>query len=601
MNAPQLDDFICSCSSAQATLIQTLLHMGQAHLFAEWAPDGEQMQEKRAFVAQLEKVDQSYPGGLENYIRNARTLLEEARAGLNPFEGCTPQAPALVDLSAFDAEYDRMEALGAQAFHRIGMVLVAGGLGERLGYSGIKLNIPVEGIEHTTYLQHYAQSMLAMEARMTEPRAMPLIIMTSEQTHARTLAVLEDHAYYGLQPDQVHLVQQERVPALSGNDARLALNSTYELQLKPHGHGDVHMLLHRSGLAAQLRDEGIRHLVFIQDTNGQVFNALPAAVGVSIDQDFDFNSLAVNRVPGEAVGGIARLVKGDEAITINVEYNQLDPLLRSTINPEGDVAGANGFSVFPGNINVLVIATRAYVDVLEKTRGIVAEFVNPKYTDASRSTFKKPTRLETLMQDLPKLFGSEQRTGVTVFSRTWCFSPNKNKVEDAAAQHALARPPESAATAESDFYGAGRSRLRAAGMQVEETEEQSVQGVPYTDGPRVLLRPCFAVTLKEVREKISGGHIRSRATLILDGEDIHLEQVTLRDQSALQVHACKGAKVTVRGELKASDGYEWVPLSDEEIADPATPETLLMRGYRYRDRGARVYLFDQPGDYEICL
>lgn len=35
-------------------------------------------------------------------------------------------------------------------------------------------------------------------------------------------------------------------------------------------------------------------------------------------------------------------------ITINVEYNQLDPLLRATIAPEGDVNDDTGFSPFPG-------------------------------------------------------------------------------------------------------------------------------------------------------------------------------------------------------------------------------------------------------------
>ena len=43
------------------------------------------------------------------------------------------------------------------------------------------------------------------------------------------------------------------------------------------------------------------------------------------------NSLTVPRSPGEAAGAICRLVKpSGEAIVINVEYNQLDALLRST-------------------------------------------------------------------------------------------------------------------------------------------------------------------------------------------------------------------------------------------------------------------------------
>ena len=35
-------------------------------------------------------------------------------------------------------------------------------------------------------------------------------------------------------------------------------------------------------------------------------------------------------------------------MTINVEYNQLDPLLRATVSPEGDVNDDSGWSPFPG-------------------------------------------------------------------------------------------------------------------------------------------------------------------------------------------------------------------------------------------------------------
>ena len=39
---------------------------------------------------------------------------------------------------------------------------------------------------------------------------------------------------------------------------------------------------------------------------------------------------------------------------INVEYNQLDPLLRATGNPDGDVNCETGYSPFPGNINQVI-------------------------------------------------------------------------------------------------------------------------------------------------------------------------------------------------------------------------------------------------------
>jgi hypothetical protein len=39
-------------------------------------------------------------------------------------------------------------------------------------------------------------------------------------------------------------------------------------------------------------------------------------------------------------------------MVINVEYNQLDPLLRATGHPDGDVNDPEtGFSPYPGNIN----------------------------------------------------------------------------------------------------------------------------------------------------------------------------------------------------------------------------------------------------------
>lgn len=38
-------------------------------------------------------------------------------------------------------------------------------------------------------------------------------------------------------------------------------------------------------------------------------------------------------------------------MVINVEYNQLDPLLRATGYRDGDVNCETGYSPFPGNIN----------------------------------------------------------------------------------------------------------------------------------------------------------------------------------------------------------------------------------------------------------
>lgn len=584
---------------AEQALISKLIDAGQSHLFEGWDAPGTNDEAKSAFLATLDRIDQSYPGGLVGYVTNAQKLLAIAKQGDNPFEGFTPEQPDKVDLTAFDEQYDHYEKIGADHFDKTAFVLVAGGLGERLGYTGIKLDIPVEVTETTAYLKHYAFNLKAMESRMATPRPVPFVIMTSEDTNAKTVASLEDNGYFGLKKEQVHILKQELVPAIADNDGSLALKEKYELILKPHGHGDIHMLLHTSGLAASLQKQGIEHFVFVQDTNGQVFNAVPAAVGASVEKGFDFNSIAVNRIPGEAVGGLAKLVNGDTALTLNVEYNQLDPLLRATVSPEGDVPNEQGFSMFPGNINVLVINVASYVKILERTQGIIAEFVNPKYADESKTVFKKPTRLETMMQDLPKLFGPDEKVGVSVFDRVWSFSANKNNIVDAAAKAASGGVPESGATAEADFYLASRMRLVAAGMDVTETAPEPILDIPVVLGPRTLLRPSFALTLAEVRSKISGGSISGEATLVLDGKDITLENVNIATGAALVVKACEGARVTVKNLSVENDGFEVVRLTADEMASAETPEYLKLRGYRIENRGAAIHEFAEPGDYII--
>jgi len=168
---------------------------------------------------------------------------------------------------------------------------------------------------------------------------------------------------------------------------------------KPHGHGDVHMLLHMSGLAKKWLEEGRKYVTFFQDTNPLMFHTLPASLGVSEALDFDMNSLCVPRSAGEAIGAIAKLDHPEkDSITCNVEYNQLGPLLSSTGDKKGDVAGESGFSIYPGNINQLVLKLSSYVEVLDASNGVVCEFVNPKYANAEKTKFTSPTRVECMMQ-----------------------------------------------------------------------------------------------------------------------------------------------------------------------------------------------------------
>ena len=183
---------------------------------------------------------------------------------------------------------DKYEAMGLEELQRTGFVLIAGGLGERLGYSGIKIDLPVSTLEKNyCYLKYYAQYALACGERARANGApadfyTPFAIMVSDDTKAKTVALLEANDYFGLGKDRVDVIKQENVPALVDNDANMAVDeASFRVITKPHGHGDIHNLLFDSGVAKKWLDKGTEWMVFIQDTNALAMKAIPSILGVS--------------------------------------------------------------------------------------------------------------------------------------------------------------------------------------------------------------------------------------------------------------------------------------------------------------------------------
>jgi len=187
--------------------------------------------------------------------------------------------------------------------------------------------------------------------------------------YTQTRALLEAKGNFGMAEGQLVIVKQDKVPALQDAQARLALSGddAYTLDTKPHGHGDVHHLLLRSGLTERWLGEGRRWVFFLQDTNALVVNSVLPALAVSAANGYDMNSICIPRQAGEASGAITKLTKADgSGLIINVEYNQLDPLLRATTYPEGDTNDpATGCSPFPGNANNIVLALPSYHRTLQ--------------------------------------------------------------------------------------------------------------------------------------------------------------------------------------------------------------------------------------------
>lgn len=100
-------------------------------------------EQKDMLAEQIVKLDFDNKGGLAEYCERARELLYNSKMGVNPFGGFVPSVPTGINVEANSREFHKFESTGMENIGDACFVLVAGGLGERLGYSSIKVGLPL--------------------------------------------------------------------------------------------------------------------------------------------------------------------------------------------------------------------------------------------------------------------------------------------------------------------------------------------------------------------------------------------------------------------------------------------------------------------------
>ncbi|KAL3665577.1 hypothetical protein V7S43_009611 [Phytophthora oleae] len=584
---------------------------------------------------QLLHFDDWYKGGVDGYLSTATKLYAELRGeSIEGDEGdvwadwrpsnpaSSPELAAVADLDS--KLFADLEQTGLENLDKCCFVIVAGGLGERLGYQGIKLRLPVETLTHTSYLEAYVQHLLAMQtlanAQLDDPIQIPLAIMTSDSTHEATQSFLKEHKNFGMADGQMVLIKQEKVPCVdviegSAVDGKPKLKLVVKdelLVMKPHGHGDVHTLLHTSGLAVKWQQQGKKYVHFIQDTNYLILNGVLPMLGACVKHNWGFAFTTVPRKAKDASGGIVRFTSpSDKHSTLfNVEYHELDQFLRTRAKaefPDGDVNDPKtGFSPFPGNINGIVAALDSYVPVLETSKGFVPEVFNPKFrANANKCAFKSPARLECMMQDYPKLLVQYQIShqesgkggvGLVQFPSSVVYSPCKNDAVSASEKAKNDIPPQCASSAEHEVFAINRLKLTALGVSLpKKTKQKSWLDIPVDcSGPQIVFGSGFALsqtTLAKKFAKPSAISLTARSTLIVEGADVTFEALEL--DGAVRIVACQGATVEVKSLSVKNAGVEC-----EAVAADSDPVDA-MRGYRLKQIEVKEFRFDSPGNYVI--
>lgn len=158
------------------------------------------------------------------------------------------------------------------------------------------------------------------------------------------------------------------------------------------------------------------------------------------------------------------------------------------------------------------------------------------------------------------------------------------------------KAPGTMSSAESDKYIQNQRKLKFAGVDVPVTEEKdlvSISGIPVTPGPRIILCPGFAITQQEVVEKMEGGKITKRSTLVLEGEDLKVKNLDL--DGALIIRTGHDCNVTVDGLVVRNKGFEL-----EEVPEGSdVPEEVAIRGYTMKKEEVMEIIINEPGKYHV--
>merc|ERR1740121_321414 len=153
-------------------------------------------------------------------------------------------------------------------------------------------------------------------------------------------------------------------------------------------------------------------------------------------------------------------------------------------------------------MNSMVFAMEPYISTLERTGGIIAEFVNPKYADASRTKFKSSTRLECMMQDFPKELPADAKVGFTQFELWNAYSPVKNSPAAAAQKFREGNHPQSGTTGETDLFAANCRTLKLAGASIAEPAKRTFNGIDVDLYASIVCSPQWALSFRSVCSRL---------------------------------------------------------------------------------------------------
>lgn len=291
---------------------------GQTHLLQYY--DELEKSERESLLQQIEKTDFSVVESMEE------------QADLKKRGAITPIVSMQTD--EIEKNKERFKALGTEALRnrKVGAVLLAGGMGTRLGTEDPKglYNI---GVTKDLYIFECLIHNLREVVAETNTWV-PLFIMTSEKNHDQTVAFLKKNGYFGYPEEEIWFFKQEMAPAVD-YEGKVLLETKSKISTSPNGNGGWFVSLERNGLLRKIHEMGIGWLNIFSVDNVLQKIADPVFIGAVIDSGVEVGSKVVRKACPEERVGVMCLEDGRPSI---VEYYELTEEMRNQRDEKGELA-----------------------------------------------------------------------------------------------------------------------------------------------------------------------------------------------------------------------------------------------------------------------
>lgn len=241
---------------------------------------------------------------------------------------------AVMQLPEIEANKEEFTSAGIDAIKagKVGAVLLAGGMGTRLGSDAPKgvYNI---GITKEVYIFGRLIENLLDVVHLTNTW-IHLFIMTSDKNHETTTRFFEEKKYFGYNQEYITFFMQDMAPA-SDYDGKVYMETKSKMSTSPNGNGGWFLSMMKCGVVDKIRKEGIEWLnVFAVDNVLQRI-ADPCFVGATIRKNCAVGAKVVRKnAPDEKIG-VMCLEDGRPSI---VEYYELTEELMNTKDENGEPA-----------------------------------------------------------------------------------------------------------------------------------------------------------------------------------------------------------------------------------------------------------------------